>query len=88
MGDLYRHEQRSGRDAVLELVPETEGATDIDPRLYGKFAEHLSWNVSKGMSAQLLTNPTFGRWRFIRVIASVYRVDRTTACGRSRNDLQ
>lgn len=64
MGDLYRHEQRSGRDAVLELDPETEGDSPVDPKLYGKFAEHLAWNVYHGMSAQLVYNPTFGRWRF------------------------
>lgn len=36
----------------------------IPAALFGKFCEHLGENIYGGMDAQLLFNPTFGRWRF------------------------
>jgi alpha-N-arabinofuranosidase len=64
MTALYRHETGAAGEAVVELRPGTRGDVAIEPNLYGKFAEHLGWNIAHGMEAQLLYNPTFGRWRF------------------------
>ncbi|MFH1569212.1 MAG: alpha-N-arabinofuranosidase, partial [Gemmatimonadota bacterium] len=36
----------------------------VPPHLFGKFCEHLGANIYQGMEAQILLNPTFGRWRF------------------------
>jgi len=36
----------------------------VDPLVYGKFCEHLGSNIYNGMEAQVLRNPTFGKWRF------------------------
>jgi len=64
MGKLYRHEQTTDGTATVELDPDTRAEASVDPNLYGKFSEHLAWNVSHGMDAQTVYNPTFGRWRF------------------------
>lgn len=64
MSKLYRHEAHAGSVPTVEIDPETRANSPISPRLYGKFSEHLAWNVDHGMEAQLLYNPTFGRWRF------------------------
>ncbi|MFB6140694.1 MAG: alpha-L-arabinofuranosidase C-terminal domain-containing protein [Halosimplex sp.] len=64
MRELYRHEQVTDGTATVRLDAETRADQPVDPKLYGKFAEHLAWNVNHGMDAQLLYNPTFGRWRF------------------------
>ncbi|WP_276248786.1 MULTISPECIES: alpha-L-arabinofuranosidase C-terminal domain-containing protein [unclassified Haladaptatus] len=64
MTRYYRHEEGASGTAVVELQPEIRSEATIDPNLYGKFAEHLGWNIDHGMEAQLLYNPTFGRWRF------------------------
>ena len=36
----------------------------VNPFLYGKFCEHLGQNIYHGMDAQILRNPTFGKWQF------------------------
>ena len=36
----------------------------VNPRLYGKFCEHLGANIYHGMEAQILFNCTFGKWQF------------------------
>lgn len=36
----------------------------VTPRLFGKFCEHLGANIYHGMDAQILDNPTFGKWQF------------------------
>ncbi len=37
----------------------------VPPYLYGKFCEHLGSNIYNGMEAQILHNPTFGKWSFV-----------------------
>jgi alpha-N-arabinofuranosidase len=39
-------------------------AKPISGLLFGKFCEHLGANIYGGMEAQILFNPTFGRWQF------------------------
>ena len=45
----------------------------VNPLLFGKFCEHLGYNIYQGMHAQILYNPTFGKTRtdeaFIRRLA-------------------
>jgi hypothetical protein len=64
MDDLYEHSEATGGVSAIELTPHRRAETSVNPLLYGKFAEHLAWNVSHGMTAQLLYNPTFERWWF------------------------
>ena len=63
--NLFRH--AAGAEptgATLTVEPNPHPDRRVDPKLFGKFTEHLGWNVSKGIDAQVLYNPTFGRWRF------------------------
>ncbi|MFB6146828.1 MAG: alpha-L-arabinofuranosidase C-terminal domain-containing protein [Halobacteriaceae archaeon] len=65
MTELLDHDDSGDRnEATVRLVPEVRGDQPVSPELYGKFAEHLAWNVDHGMSAQIVYNPTVGRWRF------------------------
>ncbi len=64
MDDLYEHSEATDGGSTIELTPHRRAETPVNPLLYGKFAEHLAWNVSHGMTAQLLYNPTFERWWF------------------------
>jgi alpha-N-arabinofuranosidase len=62
---LYRHTSTSDqRTAAIRVDPAERADHEIPPELYAKFAEHLGWNISHGMDAQLCFNPTFGEWRF------------------------
>lgn len=36
----------------------------VEPKLFGKFCEHLGRNIYHGMDAGVLVNPTFGHWPF------------------------
>ncbi len=42
----------------------TRATYRVNPQLLGKFCEHLGANIYHGMEAQILFNPTFGKWRF------------------------
>jgi alpha-N-arabinofuranosidase len=64
MDELYRHEPRGDGTATVELDSDTRADAPVEPNLYAKFTEHLAWNVSHGIDAQVVYNPTFGRWRF------------------------
>jgi alpha-N-arabinofuranosidase len=58
------HEGREPSRAVLR-VRTAERSPDKIPRyITGKFAEHLGWNIYKGMDAQILLNPTFADYPF------------------------
>ena len=46
----------------IQATPSTE--YHVSPLLFGKFCEHLGNNIYGGMEAQLLINPTFGKWGF------------------------
>lgn len=50
--------------AAIEVDAERHASWTVRPELFGKFSEHLGRNVYNGMSAQILSNPTFGRWHF------------------------
>jgi alpha-N-arabinofuranosidase len=53
---------REGKDparATLRVHTQPRSPFRIPKRLTGKFAEHLWFNVSNGMDAQVLLNPTF-----------------------------
>lgn len=61
---LCHSEATNGNEARVEIESEHRAEYDIDPKLFGKFCEHLGWNVYQGMDAQVLFNPTFGEWKF------------------------
>ncbi len=50
--------------AVVAVPAAAAAAPAVNPRLLGKFCEHLGANIYQGMEAQLLLNPTMARWRF------------------------
>lgn len=60
---LYSHQSVQDSTARITVDPGRTG-TDVDERLFGKFAEHLGRNIDGGMCAQVLVNPTFGPWEF------------------------
>lgn len=65
MPPLFRHTPTDERSAATLAVDTTMVADHrIPDKLFGKFAEHLGWNIYHGMDAQLLYNPTVGSWAF------------------------
>ena len=62
--DLLRFEpsEQAGK-ARIRLDLAIRGAHRVNPLLYGKFCEHLGYNIYQGMHAQVLYNPTFGKIR-------------------------
>ncbi|WP_207592325.1 alpha-L-arabinofuranosidase C-terminal domain-containing protein [Halomontanus rarus] len=61
---LYRHEYRPPAESpAVTIDPNVTGET-VNPSLYGKFTEHLGWNIYHGIDANTTFNPTFGRWGF------------------------
>src|SRR5690349_15107473 len=50
--------------ATITIDVERKSPHVVNPRLYGKFTEHLGSNIYHGIDAQILRNPTFGKWRF------------------------
>ncbi|MGD0089278.1 MAG: alpha-L-arabinofuranosidase C-terminal domain-containing protein [Planctomycetota bacterium] len=63
--ELFQHTKRDGLgQASLIVDAGVRGKHAISPLLYGKFCEHLGANIYNGMDAQILRNPTFGKWRF------------------------
>ena len=50
--------------ARVEIDAGVRSSYRVSPRLLGKFCEHLGANIYHGMEAQVLFNPTFGRWSF------------------------
>ena len=63
--ELYEHREsaEAGR-ATVEIDADVRSSYRVSPRLLGKFCEHLGANIYHGMEAQILFNPTFGRWSF------------------------
>ena len=62
---LFHHEaSRNPNQARLTVDTGTRAAHTVNPRLLGKFCEHLGTNIYHGMEAQILFNATFGKWRF------------------------
>jgi len=63
--ELFQHAKRDDAShASLVVDAGARGKHVISPLLYGKFCEHLGANIYNGMEAQILRNPTFGKWRF------------------------
>ncbi|MBN2450833.1 MAG: alpha-N-arabinofuranosidase [Lentisphaeria bacterium] len=61
---LTHHPASASGAATVRLRPDIRRTRPISPLLLGKFCEHLGANIYGGMHAQILANPTFGRWRF------------------------
>ncbi|WP_254546705.1 alpha-L-arabinofuranosidase C-terminal domain-containing protein [Halomarina pelagica] len=62
---LLRHRDAGDpAEATIRVTPAVRGDAPVTPFLLGKFCEHLGRNVYNGMDAQILLNPTFGRWEF------------------------
>jgi len=62
---LLRH--RASPDVKLARIRidlNSRSPHKVNPLLFGKFTEHLGQNIYNGIDAQILMNPTFGRWRF------------------------
>lgn len=63
--ELFRHTETADPfEASVRIDPGTRAETPVEPRLFGKFCEHLGNNIYHGMDAQILFNPTFGEWHF------------------------
>lgn len=63
--NLFQHTVHAdAAKATLIVDASQRGAHPISPLLYSKFCEHLGSNIYNGMEAQILRNPTFGKWRF------------------------
>ncbi|MDJ1433645.1 alpha-L-arabinofuranosidase C-terminal domain-containing protein [Halostagnicola sp. A-GB9-2] len=62
-----------GDTATIVVDPTERSAEPIDPKLFGKFGEHLysTRNAKNSFTAQILHNPTFGNWKFQVEHASV-----------------
>ncbi|HYF51993.1 MAG TPA: alpha-N-arabinofuranosidase, partial [Planctomycetota bacterium] len=58
--------------ATLKVDASRKSPHRVNPRLYGKFCEHLGANIINGMEAQILRNPTFARWHFARGENNIY----------------
>ena len=62
---LYEHILHDdSTHAALTVNMAQRSPHSINPLLYGKYCEHLGWNIYNGMEARILHNPTFGKWRF------------------------
>lgn len=60
------HVEPNGEVGKARLVVDTsvKSPFPVNPFLFGKFCEHLGANIYHGMDAQILSNPTFGKWQF------------------------
>ena len=60
------HIEPNGEVGKASLVVDTsvKSPFPVTPLLFGKFCEHLGANIYHGMDAQILDNPTFGKWQF------------------------
>lgn len=63
--DLLVHSETDDPSTARITVNANQQADfDVEPKLYGKFCEHLGNNIYQGMEAQILFNPTFDEWHF------------------------
>jgi alpha-N-arabinofuranosidase len=56
--------QSEGDRATLTVDCAQRSTYRVNPYLFGKFCEHLGHNIYNGMEAEILFNPTFGKWVF------------------------
>ncbi|MBI4552700.1 MAG: hypothetical protein HY710_10595 [Candidatus Latescibacteria bacterium] len=62
---LFEVQASAADRSTIDVFP-NERAPDPVPRfLYGKFCEHLGWNIYNGMWAQALRNPGFEGWDYV-----------------------
>ncbi len=61
---LLSHTRNSDSEPAAVRITTDVSGDPVNPRLYGKFTEHLGWNIYHGMDANTTFNPTFGRWGF------------------------
>ncbi len=62
--ELFECWRSEGNGARIVVDASRPAPWQVSPFLYGKFCEHLGANIYGGMDAQILQNPTFGRWPF------------------------
>jgi alpha-N-arabinofuranosidase len=72
--DLFEHLPASG-SATVWIDGSVRSPYRVSPKLFGKFCEHLGSNIYHGMEAQILFNPTFGKWSFTASGPSISRPD-------------
>jgi alpha-N-arabinofuranosidase len=74
--DLFEHIP-IGQDerATIHIDGAVRSTYKVSPKLFGKFCEHLGFNIYGGMEAQVLFNPTFGKWSFTTRGSGVSRPD-------------
>jgi alpha-N-arabinofuranosidase len=73
---LFEHQATPpGERATVRIEGAVRSPYVVSPKLYGKFCEHLGHNIYGGMDAQILFNPTFGRWSFTASARGVSRPD-------------
>ncbi|HET7322864.1 MAG TPA: alpha-L-arabinofuranosidase C-terminal domain-containing protein [Halococcus sp.] len=61
---LLSHIQTDDSEYAAVRITADVSGDPVTPMLYGKFTEHLGWNIYHGMDANTTFNPTFGRWGF------------------------
>ena len=61
--DLFEHRPlRADETTTVRIDGSVRSPYKVNPMLFGKFCEHLGSNIYSGMEAQILLNPTFGKW--------------------------
>jgi len=71
MQSLTTHEPSPDGEATVRVDTEANEGTRVDPKLFGKFGEHLymvgmdeAFNAKNAFEAQALHNATFASWKF------------------------
>ncbi len=62
---LVEFEEAPSADTRIEIRAQERAARPVSRYLYGKFTEHLWWNVYNGLWAQILKNPGFESWELL-----------------------
>jgi alpha-N-arabinofuranosidase len=62
---LVEFEEAAPAACRIEVRTAERAARPVSRYLYGKFTEHLWWNVYNGLWAQILKNPSFESWELI-----------------------
>lgn len=78
-------------EATLKIHTARKVQNPISPHITGKFCEHLFFNITNGMDAQILKNPTLCDYPFRSEQMSpdglaTFMHDRDEIAGRIRND--
>jgi alpha-N-arabinofuranosidase len=62
---LTDFEEAQSDQIRIEVWAQQRAARPVSRYLYGKFTEHLWWNVYNGLWAQILKNPSFESWELL-----------------------